>query len=365
MKIVFQLLMFLLGLMPVISQATQLYDDAARWAFVSDKHSTTLAIIDTFNDRLVEHRQLKATPLDMAVSDVQSLLVYIATDKHQIYVWDLSNNQTWQMPLDFSPLSIKFHGDGSMLAIAGTDQVVIIEPLRQRHVKTIVSLQGPLSMNFSSDGYRLMITSEASGLTTVWQVHHDKLTELQLGSGGAVSEITLTPDSRLGMVSEPAKKQVHIWDFTQRKDWRILDFEHAVARPYVTSDSEHILFASTAGEIAILNAYSGLWVNRFNTEAGIRQIRTGWLERIGVVEAPSGFYVFNITGDPQPKHFPTQGSAIDLVVVSDSKSMFSTSEGSTAVSVLDLRKVKARTSIQTQLKQPNHIAMGLTNTICH
>ncbi|USD39364.1 MULTISPECIES: WD40 repeat domain-containing protein [Ferrimonas] len=352
-------------LSPLTLAQPQTYDDAARWAFVSDRDSPTVAIVDTFNDTLVEHRQLKAIPIDMAVSDVQSLLVYIAKDDPKLYVWDLSDNRTWTLPLSFSPQSLKFHGDGAMLAVAGQSQVEIMEPLTRKVIKQIDQLSGPLSLNFSSDGYRLLITSEPNGHTTVWRVHRDTLSTLQMGSGSAVSEITLSPDSRLGLVSEPAHNRVHIWDFTQNKDWRWLTFNSPVQRPYVTSNSEHLLFVSDRGEIAILNAYSGQWVNRFQTEAGIRQIRTGWLERIGVVDAPSGFYVFNLTGDPNPRHFDAKGAAIDLVVVSDSKSMFSTTEGSQAISVLDLRKVKARSPIVTQLKQPNHIAMGLTNTICH
>ncbi len=349
----------------VTASSQPFYTDGARWAFITDAATTNVAVLDTFEDEIVDYRQFQTIATDIAVSDVQSILVYIGANDLNLYVWDLSNDEQWQIPLPMQPHAIKFHGDGALLAIAGDEQVVLLEPLTQKMVHQIPDLQGPLSLNFTADGYRLMITSLVDGKTTIWLVHHNRLETLQMGKGTAVTDITLSPDTRLGMVSEIGTKQVHIWDFSSRKDWRWLTFDAPIARPYVTSDSNHLVFTSSNGEISIMHGYSGEWISRFQTEPGVAQIRTGWLERIGVVEGPSGYFVFNLSAEPAPVHFPTQGSALDLVVISDSKSLFATNQGSKAISVLDLRSVSARAPIMTALEQPNRIAMGLTNTVCH
>ncbi|MFS1424890.1 WD40 repeat domain-containing protein [Shewanella sp. 10N.286.48.B5] len=346
-------------------QAQQTYDDGARWAFVTDAKSAQLAIIDTFNFTLVEHKKLAGIPVDMVVSDVQSLLVYAIKNDPSLYIWDLSNNKTWSMALGFQAQSLKFHSNGAMLAVAGKDQVTVVEPLTQKVVKHINNLASPISLNFSSDGYRLMITQETNGATHIWNVYHDSLKTITMGNGNPVSEITLTPDSRLGMVSIPKDHKVHIWDFISNKDWKWLDFDAEVARPYVTSDSQHIVLAANNGNIKIIDAYSKNTIKELNIGAKANKIRTGWLERVAAVESRKGLHIFNLKGDNKITLLPTEGHTRDMVVVSDSKSMFSSHDNSSDIKVVDLRKLSGKTDIKTQLIQPNHIVMGLTNTICH
>ncbi|MFI3247462.1 MAG: WD40 repeat domain-containing protein [Ferrimonas sp.] len=341
------------------------YSSGNRWAFITDAAQPQLAVLDTFQEVIAEYRPLAVIATDIAVSDADNLLVYIGADDRRLHLWDLHNDSQWSVMLDFQPRSIKFHRLGQLLAVAGDQQVVLIEPRSQKIVHTIADLMRPLSLNFSADGYQLLISSQRTGQTHAWRLHDAQLTTWQLGHGGPVSDIILSPDARLAMVSDLSHNQVHIWDMQAGQDWRWLPFSAPVQQAYVTSDSQHLLFSSQAGEIGIVHGQTGEWISRFQTDVGSNQLRTGWLERVGVVATPSALVVFKLAPEPEPSRFATAGPVHDLVVVSDSKLLFASTANSTNITVLDLRLVSSRPEISTRLTQPNRIAMGRTNAICH
>ncbi|MBV7300203.1 YncE family protein [Enterovibrio paralichthyis] len=341
------------------------YDDGARWAFISDKTSSRVAVVDTFNHTHVDTLTLKAIPTTMEVSDVQDMLIYIDGKTPQVYIYDLVEKTHWTMGVDSIPYSITIAPDGARVAVGLNNKLVMMEPLTKRSLETIAPLAQPYSVNFDTGGYNLYITEQDSGHTLIWRVHDAASKELQLGSGGAVSEVTLSPDARLVMVSDLTKNTVNVWDLFMEQEFANIELADTPWRPYVSSDSEHMILAAENGQGKVVNTWSGQTVKSVDFKDKTTEIRTGWLESIGVVATQSGLNVFNLTDDKPAKNFPLDAPLGDVVVVSDSKTLFATQANSSKLLVVDLRLESLLPELDTGLKSPHLIAMGLTNTICH
>ncbi|NLS11916.1 WD40 repeat domain-containing protein [Vibrio sp. SM6] len=341
------------------------YDDGARWAFITDKTSPRVAVIDTFNHRHVDTLSLSVIPSALEVSDVQDMLLYIDGKTPTVYVYDLIEKKHWTMAVDGVPQGIVVAPDGARLAVKLDDKLIMLEPLTGRYLETVPNLAKPYSINFDNGGYNLYITEQNSGRTLIWRVHDKATREIQLGSGGAVSEVTLSPDARLAMVGDLNKNKVAVWDLFMEQEFATISLDAKPWRPYVSSDSEHMILAAENGQGLVVNSWTGQTVKTIDFKDQTTEIRTGWLESIGVVATHSGLNVFNLTSDAPAQHFPLTAPLGDVVVVADSKTLFATQGDSSQLLVLDLRKETRLAPLETGLAKPNLIAMGLTNTICH
>ncbi|MGF1688770.1 YncE family protein [Photobacterium japonica] len=341
------------------------YDDGARWAFVTDKHSPRVAVVDTFYHKHIDTLTLKAVPTMMEVSDVQDMLLYIDGKTPQVYIYDLVEKTHWAMAVESIPHALAVAPDGARVAVALENKLVMLAPLTKTYLETIPHLAMPYSFNFDTGGYNLYITDQTSGKTKIWRVHDEAITEIQLGSGGNVSEVTLSPDARLVMVGDLANNTVSVWDLFMGQESARIPLQSTPWRPYVSSDSEHMILAAQNGQGLVVNTWTGQTVKTIDVKDTTTEIRTGWLESIGVVATQSGLNIFNLTSKDEAKHFPLAAPLGDVVVVADSKTLFATQGDNSHLLVVDLRKERLLPALDTGLKAPHLIAMGLTNTICH
>ena len=341
------------------------YDDGARWAFITDKTSAQVAVVDTFYHKHVDTLTMKAIPTMMEVSDVQDMLLYIDGKTPQVYVYDLVKKTHWAMAVESIPRSLAVAPDGARVAVALDNKLVMLAPLTNTYLETIPNLSMPYSLNFDTGGYNLYITDQTSGKTKIWRVHDAAISEIQLGSGGNVSEVTLSPDARLVMVGDLVNNNVSVWDLFMGQEFARIPLQSTPWRPYVSSDSEHMILAAKNGQGLVVNTWTGQTVKSIDFKDTTTEIRTGWLESIGVVATRSGLNIFNLTSKEAAKHFPLSAPLGDVVVVADSKTLFATQGGQSQLLVVDLRKERLLPALETGLKAPNLIAMGLTNTICH
>lgn len=346
------------------------YDDGARWAFITDQNSTTIAVVDTFEHQLAGHITLQVTPSEIVVSDVQDVVVYIDGKTPAIYSYDLVKHTHSKMVLDQIPEAMIFHSDGAQLAVASENRIDIIKPLKQEYGAQITGIASPFSMNFDNGGYNLYVTESNTGKTLIYRNHDGKQTRLQLGDG-AVSDITLSPDARLALVSQYKGNAIYVWDLFTESHFNTFQMEDRPWRPYVSSDSEYMVLVAKNGQTKVVNTWSGDVVKEFKLNHAPKSVRTGWLETIGMVESEHSLALFPLTRDNATD---TQNSVIELplskplnevVVVSDSKTLFATQQGSGELFIYDIRRQKTLPSIDTKLSRPQHLVMGITNTICH
>lgn len=340
------------------------YDDGARWAFISEQDTTRVAVVDTFEFKLAGYLKLKAVPTQMEVSDVQDLLIYIDGKSPKVYSFDLVTHSNTEMSLNYIPTDIVFHSDGAQLAVAGPDQIDIIRPLKQEHVTSISGVKSPFSMIFDNGGYNLYISEQQSGRTLVYRNHDGKQSSFQMGTGN-ISPLTLSPDARLALVSDYKSDSVVVHDLFNEAPYSTYAMDAKPWRPYVSSDSEHMVFVSEDGKAKVINTWSGELVNEFKLGHAPRSIRTGWLETIGIVESLQSLSIFELAGDSPALQVPLATPLHDVVVVSDSKTLFATQQNSSSLFIYDIRSQTPRPTIDTGLTTPLLLAMGITNTICH
>lgn len=340
------------------------YDDGARWAFISEADSKHIAVVDTFKYQLADRLELKAVPTELVVSDVQDVLVYIDGVSNKVFSYDLITHTHSEMALERVPHSIVFHSDGAQLAVASQDRIDIIKPLKQEYVASIEGIKSPFSMNFDNGGYNLYITEAKTGNTLIYRNHDGQQTHIQLGEGN-VSALTLSPDARLALVSDHSTNSVFVWDLFNEAPYKSYPMTAKPWRPYVSSDSEHMIFVDDNGLAQIVNTWSGETVNNFQFKQAPKSIRTGWLETIGIVESEKSLNIFELTKANKATSLALKHPLNEVVVVSDSKTLFATQQNSSDLFIYDIRQNKLLPAINTGLKQPQHIVMGITNTICH
>ena len=340
------------------------YDDGARWAFVTDAASSNVAVIDTFNFSYQDSIALKAVPTAIVVSDVQDTLVYIDGKTNQLYIYDLVTKNHSVMATSALPKSIAFHADGAQLAVVFEHSIDIVKPYEHKHVASIQGLNPPISINFDNGGYNLYITEHKTGNTLIYRNHDGKKQQLSLAKGD-VSELTLSPDTRLAMLSDYDNNSVTVWDLSMDKVQKSYSMQSKPWRPYVSSDSEHMIFSSENGHTQVINTWTQQVVKEFNIGGKPASIRTGWLESIGIIETDSSLSVFDLNDNAAPVNLPLKHKLQEVVVVSDSKTLFATQANSSALLIYDIRDNKLKSPIDTKLTQPKHLVMGITNTVCH
>ncbi len=340
------------------------YDDGARWAFVSDHSSMKIAVIDTFNFTYTDEIELKATPVRMEVSDVQDVLVYIDGKTPQVYVYDLLKKTHWTVAVNGIPNELTFHSDDAQLAVAVPNRIEIIKPFQKEYVTSIEGLKSPFSMNFDNGGYNLYVSESDTGKTLIYRNHDSKKSYISLGKG-AVSELTLSPDARLALTSQYNDNSVFVWDLSLGVKMGSYSFESMPTRPYVSSDSEHIVLASEDGKAQVIESWGGEIIKEFILTGAPQSIRTGWIEQIGIIESPKALNIFDLIGEGSVTSVPLSNELGEVVVVSDSKTLFATQKNSSKLFVYDIRTKQLLSEIDTKLKAPKLLSMGITNTVCH
>ncbi|MFV0431296.1 MAG: hypothetical protein ACK5MJ_03860 [Alphaproteobacteria bacterium] len=359
-----QIITTLLCLIPTISFAFGGYDDGSRWAFVSDSSSNKVAIIDTLKQSFMENKELKTIPTQIIISDLKDLLLYHNKVDKVIYAIDLKEGKEWEIPLDFTPLDIVFYPDGSKFAVVGEGHISIIDPITKEISGIIKDINNPVSINFSSDGYKLFITERNNGKTQIWSVYHQFSRKLQMGDGHAVSNTSLSANSLFAMVT--SQNNLLIYNRVENKKLAPvrLSQDGLLGRPYFSSDSKNIVVASNDGQAFILKPWLLHSPRIISIAYPPNIIRTGWLESLGIISGQSKITIFPLDKEDKSKDIPTQGYVNDMVVTSDSKRLFATQSESTKVKVINLRSQEVK-DIETNLKQPHLIVMGRTNTVCN
>ncbi len=362
-KILFSLLLSFLTFSSYADIAGR-YDDGARWAFISDDDSNNVAVIDTFTFSYTDQIELKAKPTHLEVSDVQDILVYIDGKAPTVYVYDLVQKTHWQMKMDDIPTEITFHSDEAQLAVAMPDRVDIIKPLKREYVATITGIKSPFSMNFDNGGYNLYVSESQSGKTLIYRNHDGQRSYINVGDGN-VSELTLSPDARLALASQYSDNSVVVWDLSMEMTFNTFHFNSQPWRPYVSSDSEYIVLASKNGQAQVVESWGGEVVKELKLTGAPKSIRTGWIETIGIIESKGALDIFELATDKPVQSVSLTNDLREVVVVSDSKTLFATQEGSSKLFVYNIRTNEVLKEIDTKLSKPHLLAMGITNTVCH
>ena len=175
----------------------------------------------------------------------------------------------------------------------------------------------------------------------------------------------MTPDLRYALVSRFDSESLVVWNLMSHQIEKVMDIPGLDWRPYVSSDSNSIIVSSNQGETTVIDSWTLALSKKIKTNKKPEKIRTGWLESVGITETESAIYTYDLVGSEPTKSLTTSGRTLAMTVVSDSKTLFTTTANSQDISAINIRTGKEVETIQTKLKQPYLLEMGLTNTACH
>lgn len=339
------------------------YEDGSRWAFVSDETSNKIAIIDTVEKTFVEHYDLKNIPQQVIVSDIKDILLYHDGATPTIFAIDLKNGNEWEIKLTNLPKEIIFYPDGSKIAVLSQNKITIIDPMTQEINEELENIANDVSINFSSDGYKLFITDKNTGETLIWSVYHKFSRNIALGNHQPVSDISLSANSLLALVS--SDNQLIMYNRVEKQQYSPIILDGQLNRPYMSADSKNILVASDNGKAYVIKPWQPFAKYSVNIGAAPNIIRTGWLEKVGVISGYNQIDIFPIDDKGKNTTIKAEGYIKDMVVTTDSKSLFAVQSQSTKIKSINLRNHEVLDDIETHLTKPKQIIMGRTNTVCN
>lgn len=339
------------------------YSDGSRWAFVTDSASNRIAVIDTLEKKFVENYTLKIIPKQIIVSDIKDIFLYHDGENPVIYAINVDNGDEWEISFTHTPLEIIFYPDGSKIAVLGENRITIIDPFSQQIEDELKDIPQPVSVNFSSDGYKLFITNKDTGQTLIWSVYHKFFRNIALGDNQAVSDISLSANSLLALVS--SANQLILYNRVEKKQYDPINLDGKLGRPYMSSDSKNILVASDNSKAYIIKPWQPFAKHSVNIGAAPNIIRTGWLEKVGVISGHNQIDIFSLDDKGENTIIAVAGDIIDMVVTADSKNLFAVQSETTKIKAINLRNHDILDNIETYLSNPNQIIMGRTNTVCN
>lgn len=364
-----------------VSNATNLADthlnQPARFAFISDKSAPTLAVLDTYDDKLLPQIALKTIADTIGISRYGGYLAYAKHGDKQLFRFDLKTKQHQSFNVSQPIAALAVHFGGHWIAYTGKDGSGIVDTRNGK--ETVISTKGAVSLLYPPGADSLLIAETERG--RIQRINLvDMQTQTLLDSGSPMSAISVMPNGMaFFFVAGGMLQRYSLLDNTLQT----LAVSAMPWRPYVTSDSRLVLLLSDVEadgtpQLLAVNTYTYAVKYRFDladwqapAHGNDEAIATGWLEQIAVVADNNSMYSLAISEQPavQRHHTPSKtaapGAIRDMLVQSDSKTLLATRENSDKLWIFNLREQRFDTPLPLGLEQPDIVVMGETNTLCH
>ncbi len=336
-------------------------DIPTQYAFVSDKNSKKLAVIDTFTNQVINYIELKEIPTLMKVSKDKGVLAYIGKS-NILYILDLVEYSTKSKQFLENISEITFDTSGGILAAAGEKNVFLTD-IRDLKTNIISDFSAPISLNYSSEGRFLFITEMQNSKVSKFDILENKKSLFFKGEK-TLAETSIMPDSSFGLIAEANNLIIkNIFEDKQIK----LDFKATLNRAFVSINNQTVIISDKSNNIYLINPNNKQISTQFHLDNNIQTIKTGWLETIGIAITTDSINAFELKGNNSKNITKTKLTGIvnDDLVMSDSKIMIFTQQNSKNLHIYNIRNKSLDGEISLELTQPNLVSMGLTNTACH
>lgn len=350
-----------------------------RYAFISDQIEPKIAVLDTYENTIINVLDTHVPAQLVAVSRLGGFLVYAHQDDSQIHWLDLESFQQKTVPIDVAVTALSISVDGQLIVAVAKDRVLFIDS--QANIVKQLEFEGEVAATFSIDGQQLFIAEKNKGRILAYQLA-SFMAETLVELDGNVSAVSISIDSRalLFTASVNGKTAVYRYGLLDQQLTQssvTVDF----MRPYVSSDNHSVLLlAKNEGVNVVYQMQTETLVvlNRFILDQAdlstvsvlADNIRTGWLEQVGLVAEGRALYALDLTGESDDEKkildkLSLNGQVASMMVQSDSKTLLATVQGEKSLLIYDVREHRLLQRIDLPLKQPGIVVMGQTNTLCH
>lgn len=343
-----------------------------RYAFVSDGESPQLAVLDTYENRVVNQLELSVPADNLAVSRLGGYLIYAQQQGQMIYRLNLENNQTKAFSIDYPLQSLTISADGQRIIYSAEQAVVVLNPQGESVKELPVS--GKTSVIYGSEGQFIYIAEQSQGRIIQYDIKSNT-TKLLTQVNATISPMSLMPDGSALLFSgdNSQQKAVYRYDLATGLLNRV-DLPIVVMRPYIPGDNRRVLLLGQ-GDLGELTLYqlnpktlaiqSATPLEPFSDKGHYADnIRSGWLDQTLLVATEKHLYAIG-SDTLVVKELILPAPVKSMLVSADSKTLMATLVGEKQLLTYDIRQQQVHQMVKLPLNQPDGVVMGQTNTLCH
>lgn len=375
---------------PAASEKPRSLYAPTRYAFVADRISPFISIVDIISGTYVDSLYIGMRPQVMEMARDDSMLAAASIEVSGIYFYNLKTRESHLMRLPSPVFQIMFVPQSKLVAVGMRDQVGMID-----YENFTLKL---FSKRFDSDRRQTPLNTYYSLLfssfsRTFWVLDEDKPRIFKkvgedepdspwqeidfsgriksgsgLGIGVASAEDYLlamtTDDGSEGLVYYPDEDRV----ISTGPMRTVGTTNEPMLMPYIDAYTKHVIFADVEGNVALFELEKDREkAQRFRVDFSPRVIRTGWLESTWILGGDKGlmFQSFDDPSDRKVFRFPAE--VMNIWVTGDSKTaLVSIDEQRAQLFPYDIKTRELRDPIRVKgVGMASLIRMGSNNSICY
>lgn len=359
-------------------------DAADPYAYVPNRASADIAVIDSRTDQLVARIPVGNVPHQVAISDVAGKLVASNTADDTISIVDLATLETRTLSLGHEPEHMALAPDGVLLAIGnlagGTVSLVSLEG--DTEIARVSGLFDPHNLTFSPDGSLLYVANLGANHVSVIDVASaaiiDEITVAEpsalAGSEGPGAEfqgiinVTSTPDGRLGFAAHGEGNRLAVIDLRTRELKKSLELGALPWRAYSTADGRYMLVPNNGDRTLSVIATATLEVVATLPAAeDVTGINTGWFETTAFALSRAGkkAVVYDLEAMARVGEIALPGTPEMGVTTPDGTKLYVALSDTDQVAVIDVRARRLSGTIDDVGDEPWGATMVGTLNYCH
>lgn len=354
-----------------LSPASATFDDGARYAFIASASSESILVIDLQEKSLAHTITLTRVPSSVTVSERLKALVIGHEAHRNLTLIDLSTPELTQIdyPLTLTPSTLEMSPVGETVAIYDKEAGMLeVHAIRRRAVLlSIKEVDTESEFTFSADGATIFWVDDGRGSFNSVDLWSQRKSVVLAQPRSGLSAISRSIDGTVAFVSDASAGVVHMIDLSTFTVLRQVHVGSGPSRPWGTADGRYMLVPNNGGRS--MTAISTMAGEAMYTVAVVDRplfINPGWLDSTAAVVGESGDVAFIDVGDGTvTARFQLDGSPLDGIVTSDSRTLAIPLRGSGSLAFFDMRHRTRTASILGLPLDIGQAAIAISNNLCH
>ncbi|MBI2985855.1 MAG: YncE family protein [Deltaproteobacteria bacterium] len=358
-------------------------EDINLYVFVPSRATPEVAVIDTRSDRVVTVLKLGHTPDQVLVSEAAHRLIASHVGNKSISIVNPDTGETEKViMLAIRPERMVLSPEGWLVAArdmtAGSVSVLSLQ--RQSQLAQVDGFKEPYGLTFSNDS--LYIADRGTGkVSTIALAQGKVIGEIavadpaqaatkgdQANRSYGISELTHTPNGRLGFCALRGGRDLAVIDLTEERKTKTLAVGRDPSRPWGTADGRLMMVANNRDRtISVIDTGALEVVATLPGAADITAINTGWFESVAFIisRSENKAVVLDLMKLKKVGEIPLLSGPGPGVVTPDGKKLYVALRGSNRVAVIDTRERKLTSMISGVGHEPSDATMARSNNYCH
>ncbi|WP_028358045.1 YncE family protein [Brackiella oedipodis] len=351
----------------------------SRYAYVSDKRSDQLAIIDLKKNQQIARYNLGITPDILTIATDFPMMAYANRQENRLVFYNLKKQSKQFIRLPSEPIDMFFIPNQQSLLLVMQDQIALVD----YDSGNLYQLPNPPGIKqfdkahlpvFSALSNSLWLANQATQellQLKVNQQHNSAWQRLPLRLADAEKPGPLAVNAQ-GTIMAFAKEngqQAYIYDLAQQQLHRVSDLSDQAkpVDPYLDANQQFAVFGDDQGLVVGLNPLTQTLIKRVHLPSPVKKIRGGWLNQYWIAIADGGLAIIPANPDQAEQWFASQGQVQDVWITGDGKTaLLSVTGGHELLMPFDIKNGQAKAPIVLDgILEANLVRMGGNNSFCY